>query len=56
VWKRQRQAVHLDSEFRDPALDINPYPSVDAVEIEERLPTKEPESIPFYTNTNISPK
>jgi len=56
MGKGQRQAAHLDSEFRNPALDISPYPSIDAVEIEEQLPTKEPESSLFYTNTNISTK
>jgi hypothetical protein len=56
VGKAQRQAVHLDSEFRAPALDISPYPSIDSVETEEQLSTKEPEPSLFYTNINISPK
>ena len=56
MGKGQRQAVQLDSEFRDPVLDISPYPSIDSVENEEQLPTNEPEFSPFYTNTNISPK
>jgi hypothetical protein len=56
VEKGQRQAVHLDSEFHDTALDISPYPTIDSVGTEEQLPTKEPEFSPFYTNTNISPQ
>jgi len=56
VGKGQRQTVHLESEFLDPALDISPYPSVDSAETAQQLPTQVPESSPYYTNTNTSPK